>query len=269
MGAVLADRIIDIHAHIFPDAIARKASESISAFYDLPVRYDGTAGELLTFYQEAGISIGCIHSVAVTPHYIPSINRFISETAGRYKEKLIGFAAIHPDAENIPALVEDIKGKKLKGFKIHPDMQKFTLDSPTAMNMFAAIEGQVPIIIHTGDRRFEYSHPHQMKKVLETFPKLVCVCAHLGGWSEWEEAWKTLPSYENMYVDTSSSLYAMTPEEGRDIIRRFSRERVLFGSDYPMWNPREEIQKLLRLGLSDSEMEKIMYRNAEQLLGIT
>ena len=36
--------IIDIHTHVFPDAIAKKATESISGFYDL-IRFpdrDGT-----------------------------------------------------------------------------------------------------------------------------------------------------------------------------------------------------------------------------------
>ena len=262
-------KIIDMHSHVFPDAIARKASESIGDFYGMPVRYDGTAGGLMQHYQHAGIDMGCIHSVALTPHYIPSINRFIADTVRRYDGKLIGFAAIHPDEENIPALIEEVRRDHLMGFKIHPDMQRFALDSSAAMDMFAAIEGRMPIIIHTGDPRFNYSHPGQMKKVLDAFPKLTCVCAHLGGWSEWEDAWKMLSAYENVYVDTSSSLYAMSPDEGRTLIRRYSRERVLFGVDYPMWNPKEELERLIKLNLTETEMERILHANAEQLLGIS
>ena len=170
-------QVIDIHAHVFPDPIARKASESIGEFYGMPVSHDGTADRLLELYLEAGISRGCIHSVALTPHSIDAINRFISETAGRSPDILTGFAAIHPGREDIPGLAEDVIKLGLKGFKIHPDMQQFALDSPEAMEMFAAIEGKMPVIIHTGDPRFDYSHPRQMKKVLDAFPKLVCVCA--------------------------------------------------------------------------------------------
>ena len=262
-------RIIDIHAHVFPDAIARKASESIAAFYNLPVNYTGSVSELIHYYQEAGVETGCIHSVAITPHSISSINRFIAATADQYPGKLIGFAAIHPDEENIPALIDEVIHKGLKGFKIHPDMQKFALDSPAAMEMFAAIEGKLPIIIHTGDIRYDYSHPRQMKKVLDAFPDLICVCAHLGGWGEWDDSCQLLSSCDNAYVDTSSSLYTMAPEKGRNIIRRFSPERVLFGTDYPMWNPKEELSRLIDLRLSDSEMENILFRNAERFLGIS
>jgi predicted TIM-barrel fold metal-dependent hydrolase len=94
----------------------------------------------------------------------------------------------------------------------------------------------------------------------------VCVCAHLGGWSEWDDACRTLTGHENVYVDTSSSLYAMKPEEARKIIRCYSRDRVLFGTDYPMWNPAEELERFHRLQLTDDEEEKILCLNAQGLL---
>ena len=260
--------IIDIHTHVFPDAIAKKATESISGFYDL-IRFpdrDGTVNELLRAQKEAGISLSCIHSVAVTPHSIRSINRFISDSVQAHPDRLRGFAAIHPDAENLPELVEEVCAAGFSGFKIHPDMQKFALDGPKAMEMFAALEGKLPVMIHTGDNRFEFSRPRQMKKVLEAFPKLICVCAHLGGWSEWAEAAETLSVYENAYVDTSSSLYALDRGEATRIIRCYSRDRVLFGTDFPMWNPSEELERFLALGLSGDEQEKILCKNAEDLL---
>ena len=262
-------QIIDIHAHVFPDPIARKATDSIGEFYHMPTQLDeGSVSQLIRLHREAGIDHACIHSVAVTPHSVDSINRFISDTAAQYPDRVTGFGAIHPGREDLPGLAEKVKKLGLKGFKIHPDMQKFALDSPEAMKMFEAIEGKLPILIHTGDPRFEYSNPRRMKKALDAFPKLICICAHLGGWSEWEEACETLSGYENVYVDTSSSLYALSREEGRRIIRRYSRDRVLFGTDYPMWKPKEELERFLRLKLTDAEEEKILCRNAAELLGI-
>ena len=259
--------IIDIHTHVFPDPIARKATESVGQFYGLPMNQEeGTVGELLRLHRTAGIDHACIHSVAITPHHVDSINRFISSAAAEYPERLTGFAAIHPDKKNLPNLINEVKQMGLKGFKIHPDMQRFALDSPSAMEMFAAIEGKLPVIIHTGDPRFTYSRPQQMKKVLDAFPKLVCVCAHLGGWSEWEDACRILPRYENVYVDTSSSLYALSREDARRIIRCYSRDRVLFGTDYPMWNPKSELERFLRLFLAEEEEERILCSNAKTLL---
>ena len=69
-------------------------------------------------------------------------------------------------------------------------------------------------------------------------------------------------------MDTSSSLYAMSPEEARKIIRRYSRDRVLFGTDYPMWNPKTELERFRSLRLTEEEEERILCLNAKQLLGI-
>ncbi len=259
-------KIIDVHAHVFPDEIAKKATESVCAFYGLQNCHAGTLDGLLKAHEAAGISRACIHSVAVTPQSIASINRFIAASAQAHPDRLAGFAAIHPDAPDFSALLNEAGAAGLKGFKIHPDMQKFALDEPKAMEMFAALEGRFPVIIHTGDSRFAYSHPGQMKKVLEAFPDLTCICAHLGGWSEWGDACRMLAPFENAYVDTSSSLYALDPEEAVRIIRCYSRERVLFGTDYPMWEPAEEVRRFLSLCLTDGERENILYRNAEALL---
>ena len=108
--------ITDIHAHVFPDPIARKASDSIGEFYHMPVVHNGTADQLLRMYQEAEISRGCIHSVAITPHSVDSINRFISEAVKQHPDRLDGFGAIHPDREDIVGLAEEVKRLGLKGF---------------------------------------------------------------------------------------------------------------------------------------------------------
>ena len=116
----------------------------------------------------------------------------------------------------------------------------------------------MPIVIHTGDKRYNYYHPEQMKRVLDAFPNLTCICAHLGGWSEWDDAYKSLAKYDNVYVDTSSSLYAMEPEHAAKIIRQYATERVMFGTDYPMWNAKEELERIAAVPLTDRERELII-----------
>lgn len=259
--------VIDIHTHVFPDAIAEKASESIVEFYDMEMeRVTGSVGRLLESAREAGIVRSCICSVAVTPRSVASVNRFIATSVEAHPDRVTGFGAIHPDCEDLPGLVDAVLAAGLKGVKIHPDMQKFALDSPSAMEMFAAVESRLPVLIHMGDTRYDYSHPRQMKKVLDAFPDLVCICAHLGGWGEWDDAWPVLSACENVYVDTSSSLYALTPEKARELIRHYSGERVLFGTDFPMWDPVRELGRFHALKLTDAEEERILCLNARPLI---
>lgn len=259
--------IYDVHAHVFPDKIAAKAVRSIGDFYALNMECDGTAAALTAGALQNGVNRICIHSVALTAHAASSINRFIYSLMQARPELFTGMAAIHPDYPDLEGLISEVQAKGFKGFKLHPDMQHFALDEPRAMDMFAAIEGRMPLIIHTGDRRHDYSHPRQMKKVLDAFPRLTCICAHMGGWSEWEDAARLLSGYDNVYIDTSSSLYALAPEQAVGIIRHFATERVMFGTDYPMWNVRGELARIAALPLTDFERERIMGLNALELLG--
>ncbi len=158
-------------------------------------------------------------------------------------------------------------GMGLKGVKIHSDMQRVALDDPRLMKLYGLIEGRVPILLHAGDRRFDYSNPDRLVRVLDAFPRLAVVGAHFGGWSVWRKAAQAL-SGRDLYVDCSSSMYALTPEEIRALVRGYGAHRVLFGSDYPMWNPGREIERLRAAGLEKAEMELILHENARRLLGV-
>jgi predicted TIM-barrel fold metal-dependent hydrolase len=97
---------------------------------------------------------------------------------------------------------------------------------------------------------------------LKEFPDLTVVAAHLGGWSVWADAVEKLAGLPNLYVDTCSSFCFLLKEEAKRIIYAYGTDRVLFGTDYPMWRADEEIEYLLSLGLKSSEYEDIFAKNA-------
>ena len=258
---------IDSHAHIYPDAIALKASQSIADFYEIDVREDGRLATLLARGAEAGIERFLVHSVGVTPDRVPHVNDYLMKTVAQDQARLVRFGTIHPDMPDVRAELTRMKAGGLRGVKIHPDFQKFLLDGEPAMAMFAAIADlDLPVLVHTGDSRYPYSEPARMAKVLKAFPTLQGICAHLGGWSVWEDAWKALADLPNAWVDTSSSLYALSPDDAAKIIRRYDGEHVLFGTDYPMWDPVEERERFEALPLRAEERERIAHLNFEKLM---
>ena len=105
-------------------------------------------------------------------------------------------------------------------------------------------------------------------RVLEAFPSLTVVGAHLGGWSVWEDAERLLPHYPNFHVDCSSSMYALSPQKTLEIIRAYGADRVLFGTDYPMWSVEKELERFDALNLTQEERELILHSNAERLFRI-
>jgi predicted TIM-barrel fold metal-dependent hydrolase len=257
--------IIDAHAHIFPDKIAEKASGSVGKFYEMPMGFDGTAGTLLREGEKAGVDRYLVHSVATKPEQVDSITDFIAESVRNHPDKFIGFAAMHQDYQDKAGLVDRAVKLGLKGVKIHPDFQEVTLTDKRLWELFEIIEGRLPILIHTGDYRYKWSNPGYVVKILDRFPKLDLIGAHFGGWSEWDEAEKLLAG-RRMWVDTSSSFYAMTPKRAGELIRSFGAEHVLFGSDYPMWSPESELEFFNRIPLTETEREMILHGNIEKLL---
>ena len=210
-------RIIDSHCHIYPDKIAQKASDATATFYELPPSLDGKISTLIEHGEKAGIEHFIVQSVATTPKQVSSINNFIAQAVAESRGRFTGLGTLHPDSEDMEADVNEIIALGLKGVKLHPDIQKVQLDDPRMLKMYELCEGRLPMLIHTGDYRYDYSNPNRIIPILEKYPRLTVIGAHFGGWSVWEEATYILNKYENFLVDCSSSLYAISPEKAKEL----------------------------------------------------
>lgn len=259
--------IIDAHAHIFPDKLAPKAIMGISSFYDgMEINCKGTVDDLLRTGDAAGVDKFIVQSVATVPEQVVAINNFISESVKKHPDRFIGFGAIHPDFKDIDGEIERIISLGLRGIKLHSDFQNFNIDDEKAFPIYEAAEGRLPILFHIGDNRSDHSSPERLLKVVKRFPKLVVIGAHLAGWSMWDKG-AELFDHSGIYVDCSSSLYAMSPEHAAALIRKIGVHRVMWGTDYPMWNAKDELERFDKLPLNDRERELILAENAQRLLG--
>ena len=259
-------QIINFHSHIYPSAIAEKATKSIGKFYNIPMDRIGTPEKLLQDSKEAGITSCVVHSVATTPKQVTTINDFIAEECSIHKE-FIGFGAIHPDFENPEEEINRIKALGLKGIKIHPDTQLFNVDDEKMLPIYEILSDNLPILIHCGDYRYGYSHPERLAKILDLFPRLTVIAAHFGGWSMPDLALEYLEN-RNCFLDTSSSFFCTGMKRAEELIKIYGSERILFGTDFPMWNGKEELSRFLEMDLSQKEKENILYKNAEKLLNL-
>lgn len=261
-------RIIDAHCHIYPDGISRRAVDAVDRFYDgLPSdHYDGTVQTLLEKGKACGVTHFVVHSVATRPEQVHSINQFIARSMQESGGAFIGMGTLHPESGDLRKDFQDLIGMGLKGVKLHPDIQHFNADSPEAMRIYALCEEEgCPVCVHTGDYRYDYSNPNRIAGILKTFPRLKFIGAHFGGWSVWEDAVRILPEFPNLVVDTSSSFYWLKKERAREIILAFGVDRVMYGTDYPLWPMQPEIDALLSLGFSEEEYERLFWKNCAEL----
>ena len=252
--------VINMHTHIFPGKIEEKAVDAIGQFYGIPMQNKGTSEYLLSDGAKIGVTKYLVCSTATTAHQVESINNFVSREVLAHPE-FIGFGSIHPDYENIAAEIDRMVSLGLKGIKLHPDFQKFNIDDESAFPIYEAAEGRLPILFHTGDDRYDFSDPRRLNRVLEKFPKLVAIAAHLGGYRDWEAA-RVNYGHPRVYIDTSSSLMFVPPEEAVNIIRAHGVSHTFFGTDSPMWNHTDEFARFNALELTAEERSMILYKNA-------
>ncbi len=257
-------KIIDFHAHAFPEAVAEKAVANVGNHYTINMSGTGRVEDLVKSAEKAHMDYVVFHSTATRASQVKNINDWVAQHAGG---KLIGFGTLHPDMDDVEDELERIISLGLKGIKLHPDFQHFNADDSRMDRIYDVVDNRLPILIHAGDENLDSSSPHRLARVLEKFPRLTMIAAHLGGYKKWREAMECLIG-KNLYLDTSSAIEYMDSAFAKKLIRKHGTNRVVFGTDYPAAYHDEALEVFNQLELNEQERADILYHNAAKLLGI-
>ena len=257
-------RIIDMHAHFFPDELAKRAVENLGSYYNYEMHGNGTFDDLVSSAESAGVEKLVIHSTALKASQVENVN---NSTAAHISDNVAGFGSLHQDYEgDFEKEVKRIKSLGLRGIKLHPDFQHFNTDDKKMYPMYEIISAEgLPVLFHVGDEKSDCSAPHRLANVHRDFPELKIIAAHLGGYSMWEEAEEYLLG-KNLYIDTSSCFRVISYDRIRSLIRKHDADMIMFGTDYPIERHDYCVENFLNLKLTDTELEKIFYQNAEKLI---
>lgn len=257
--------IIDAHTHMWPDAVAKRALAG--SVPDLERRGDGTADGLKESMAAAGIDRSVCLAVANDGRAVDKANRFSGSLDPEY---FIGFGSVHPEL-SVEGNINSLREHGLKGVKIHPFFQKYALDDPRMGDIFDALQGEFPVIIHIGSIATASSEgvcsPAMLAELVGRFPRLDVIACHFGGYRQFQAAVDTVVGLP-VYLDTSwpPSLAELDPAEVRAVIESHGPQRIVFASDWPMADQSGEIRAIRELGLPDGDVEDILGRNLARLL---
>jgi len=263
--ATLQTKVIDFHNHIFPQKIAAKVVNQLGNYYGMEMHGTAEIDNLLMLSKKAGMHKLVIHSTATKVEQVEVINTYLGEVVQEQKGYFIGFGTLHPDFEDIESELNRMEKMGLQGLKFHPDFQRFEIDCDKMFRIYDIVGNRFPILMHTGDKNYDFSSPKRMRRALDNFPNVTFVAAHFGGYSKWDEAFEYLVG-QNIYFDTSSSLDMLPDEDAVRMIRQHGAEKILYASDYPIVTHEYCLERFLKLDLTNEEREKILYRNAVDLL---
>lgn len=135
----------------------------------------------------------------------------------------------------------------------------------------ACVEEGVPFctqIGHTGPlMSSEVGRPIYLDRVALEFPELVIVGGHIGyPWTD--EAIAVATKHENVYIDTSAYTTKRYPAALVDYMRGHGARKVLFGTNYPMIQPRKALEAIDELGLDEGTKSLFLGRNAARVFGL-
>ena len=244
-------RIIDMHAHTgeFPGLI--------------PGGHHGI-DELLALWDEAGVQQGLI---SILDGHDPSgANDRCAALCAAHPDRVHGYVYLNPtDVAGSLRELERCAGMDcFVGVKLHPSNDAYFPFVDTYFPVYEAIErAGLPVLWHSGT--FPYSHPLQIAVVARAFPGNTHILAHFG---LADLSWECFPAAQladNVVVDTSANPIIGVLSEW---VQRFGAERMLWGSDFPFYDPVYERAKLDRLRLADAERELVAGGNAARLFGL-
>ncbi|HCO12217.1 MAG TPA: amidohydrolase [Desulfonauticus sp.] len=258
--------MLDVHCHAFHPKIAEKVIVFLEEHYGIPAQGTGLKEDLKKHLKEAGFSKAVVLCAATGEHQvIPANNWAISL---KEEPEFIPFGSLHPDYPNWPRELRRLKKHKIRGIKLHPDFQGFDLSSPKLYPLLEEIGEDFWLLVHVGDNlppEKNPSSPYKLAKVLKDFPGLKVIAAHLGGYLHWPEVLEHLVGKE-VFLDISSTLPFIAPELLREILQKHPQEKILFGSDYPLFLPGQERQRILEHPLLGEKFWQKLEENSKWML---
>lgn len=263
---------IDVHTHLMPDRIAERALEAMERMFPWKTSYKNTVAAIKAHMQEAGTDKSIVLGMTQAARQVRPANDWLISIAD---EQLVPFGAMHPAYPDNVGEIRRLRAAGIKGIKLHPMVNEFYIDDPTLFPMYEEIGDTMVILthagrLHAGREEILYAAPNRILNVLEQFPRLRIIAAHLGGFYMLDEAERTLIGHPRLIIDTTwpPSVGSVGAEVLTRIIRTHGADKVVFGTDYCLVSQQEDAAIIERLPIATGDKERILGENARELIGL-
>jgi hypothetical protein len=272
--------LVDVHVHFLPDRVQAK----VWGYFALAETHYG-AGWPITYALPDVERLAVLERLGVRafptlpyPHK-PGMAEWLNDWSA-------AFAAAHPQVlqsatfypePGAPAYVDAALASGARVFKVHVQVGAFDPRHPLLDPVWARLEETgTPVVIHcgSGPLRGEHTGPAPMTGLLERFPRLQLIIAHLG-MPEYVAFLELAERYERVHLDTTMFATDFTERlmpfdfSLRDRLREL-KDKVLLGSDFPSipYAYAHQLAALHRLELGEEWLRAVLWHNGARLFRI-
>lgn len=276
--------IVDCHTHLWESASQLGMCVSADRLRCYPSAGKAVSSyELIIASEPANVIFLLGFRSSLLEVEIP--NRFIADTAYQHRGKIIGFAGIDPNVDNIKQTAEKIRTDyRLAGFVISPSAQGFHPESTKVIPLYEyAQKYNMPIIVHNGSPfglpAVEFSSPLLWTHILREYSEVKFIFTDMGwGWED--QIILMLTEFNNIYVDLAG--FVQKQWQGYTTLLKAYQtgviEKFLLASDFPASNIKATIEAVYSMNQIASntnlpivprhKLRQIVERNTIETLGL-
>lgn len=273
--------LVDVHVHFLPERVQAKVWQYFAeaeTHYGAPwpVTYALPVEERLAVLAALGVRAFPTLPYPHRPGMAAWLNAEAATFAAQHPQVLHS-ATFYPEPD-AQWYVEEALYAGARVFKVHVQVGDFDPRDPLLEPVWARLaETGTPVVIHcgSGPLRGEHTGPAPMAGLLEVFPRLQLVIAHLG-MPEYEAFLDLAEQYERVHLDTTMFATDFTERLmpfDRALLPRLAalRDKVVLGSDFPAipYPYAHQLAALHRLGLGEEWLRAVLWHNGARLFGVT
>ena len=279
---------IDVHVHVHASvrgpAGRHERLEAMSDYFRAGKVSEHTVPEIAEYYRSRrmGAVVFGVDTLADGDAPGRPSNEEVAELAAEHGDVLIPFASVDParGADAVARARRLAEGWGIRGFKFHPNLQGFFPNDRDVYPLYEVLqEHGMVALFHSGHTgvgagtrggqgvRLKYSNPMHVDDVAVDFPDLPIILAHPSfPWQD--EALSVALHKPNVHIDLSGWSPKYFPPSLVQYANTLLKDKVLFGSDFPVITPDRWLADLDRTEIRDSVRPLILKDNAVRLFGL-
>ncbi|WP_308797938.1 amidohydrolase family protein [Agromyces silvae] len=233
---------------------------------------------------EAGVDVAIVFGLAASRAGVRTPNTFVAEYCAQVTTPTVAFTAMDPLDPDWREQLEEAIALGFRGVKLYPVLALFDPLAPEFDEFYrTCLRHGLVLLWHIGataspQGRLSLSTPFLIEEVARRHPDLTQIMAHMG--HPWQrDVMVVLRKHARVFADVSASW--ARPMDGFMALVAAQEwkvtDKLLFGSDFPLWRPAEAIAGLRRLAafragdlpfVTEDTVESIIHRDTLSLLGI-